>query len=71
VDDSDFTQFVEEVLHDLEDDSDEDRYSRFSYNAIVAFLKNPALWKNRVIETIGSVGIKGLGVESSNSPSRM
>jgi hypothetical protein len=36
------------------------KYSRFSYNAIVAFLENTALWKNRVIETIGSIGIKGV-----------
>jgi hypothetical protein len=46
-------------------------YSCFSYNAIVAFLKNTALWKNRVIQTIGSIGMKGLGVESLDSPSRM
>jgi hypothetical protein len=47
------------------------KYSRFSYNAIVAFLENTALWKNRVIETIGSIRIKELGVDSSDSPSRM
>jgi hypothetical protein len=32
--------------------------SHFSYKAIFAFLENTALWKNRVIETIGSTGIK-------------
>jgi hypothetical protein len=47
------------------------RYSRLSKNAIVAFLENTALWKNRVMESIGSIGIKGLGVENSDSPSRM
>jgi hypothetical protein len=47
------------------------KYNHFSYNAIVAFLENTALWKNRVIETTGSIGIKGLGVESSDSPPRM
>jgi hypothetical protein len=36
-------------------------YSRFSFYAIVAFLENTALWKNRVIETISSIGIKKLG----------
>jgi hypothetical protein len=29
-------------------------YSRFSYNAIAAFLENTVLWKNRFIETIGT-----------------
>jgi hypothetical protein len=43
-------------------------YRRFSYNA---FLENTAFWKNRVIEIIDSIGIKGLGIESSDSPSRM
>jgi hypothetical protein len=44
------------------------KYNRLPYNAIVAFLEN-ALWKNRVIETIGSIGIKGFGVACSDSPS--
>jgi hypothetical protein len=35
---------------------------------IVVFLENTALWKNCAIETIGSTGIKELGVESSDSP---
>jgi hypothetical protein len=39
------------------------QHSRFSYNVIVAFLENTVLWKNHVTETIGSIGIKGLGVE--------
>jgi hypothetical protein len=30
-------------------------YTAVSYNVIVAFLENTALWKNRVIETIGSI----------------
>jgi hypothetical protein len=38
-------------------------YCHFSYNTIVAFLENIVLWKNHVIETIGSIGIKRLGVE--------
>jgi ABC-type Mn2+/Zn2+ transport system ATPase subunit len=46
-------------------------YSHFSYNVIVAFLENTALWKNGVVETIGSVGIKVLGVESLASLSQM
>jgi hypothetical protein len=45
--------------------------SRFSCNVIVTFLENAALWKNRVLETICSIGIKDLEVESSDSPSRM
>jgi hypothetical protein len=30
-----------------------------SLNAIVVFLENTALWENRIIKAIGSVGIKG------------
>jgi hypothetical protein len=38
---------------------------------LVAFLENTALWKNHIIETIGPIGIKGLGVESLHLPSQM
>jgi hypothetical protein len=43
------------------------QYSCFSYNTTIVFLENTALWKNH----IGSIEIKGLGVENSDSPSRM
>jgi hypothetical protein len=45
-------------------------YSRLYYKAIFAFLENRVM-ENRVIKTIGSTGIKWLGVECSDSPSRM
>jgi hypothetical protein len=60
-----------EMLLQWRSGAEDFKYSRFSCNTIVAFLENTALWKNRVIETIGSIGIKGLRAESSNSPSRM
>jgi hypothetical protein len=38
---------------------------------IVAFLENFALRKNHITETVGSMGIKGLGVENLDSSSQM
>jgi hypothetical protein len=51
VDDSDFTQFIEEILHDLEDDSDRIRTSFWkvnmvwNYNEVLVIMKVILNWQ--------------------------